>query len=136
MFVDSTSAIDRVRDDALGTGQRFAVAAIEVCSQVLARDSEVTIRWVPAHSEASGNEVADKYAKAAAIGSALGEEVLGGYREETSVSHITRAATETRSRETTEWISGHVRAERRYRPPSEEEEGEDSEGEEGVPGPP
>ena len=31
VFVDSTSAINWVRDDALGPGQCFAVAAIEVC---------------------------------------------------------------------------------------------------------
>ena len=62
VFVDSTSAINRVRDDALGTGQRFAVAATEVCSRFLTRGDDVTIRWVPAHSEATGNEVADKYA--------------------------------------------------------------------------
>ena len=30
IFVDSTSAITRVRDDARGPGQRFGVAAIEV----------------------------------------------------------------------------------------------------------
>ena len=70
MFVNSTSAINRVRDDALGPGQRFGVAAIEVCSRILARDNEVTIRWVPAHSGASGNEVADEYAKSAATGDA------------------------------------------------------------------
>ena len=30
IFVDSTSAITRVRDDARGPGQRFGIAAIEV----------------------------------------------------------------------------------------------------------
>ena len=59
IFVDSTSAITRVRDDATGPGQRFAVAAIEVCTRVTANDNSVTIRWVPAHSGTTGNEVAD-----------------------------------------------------------------------------
>ena len=80
MFVHSAATIDRARCDALGPGQRFTVAAIEVCSRVLARDNGATIWWVPAHSGASGNEVADKYAKAAAVGNVPGEEVLEGYR--------------------------------------------------------
>ena len=48
VFVDSTSAIDRVRDDELGPGQRFAVVAIEVCSRIIENDNSVTIRRVPA----------------------------------------------------------------------------------------
>ena len=36
-FVDPTSAIDRVRTAALGPGQRLAIAAMEVCDQVLAQ---------------------------------------------------------------------------------------------------
>ena len=47
VFVDSTSAITRVGDDALGPGQRYAVAAIEACSCILSRDNSVTIRWAP-----------------------------------------------------------------------------------------
>ena len=70
MFVDSTSAISRVRDDALGPGQSFAVAAIEVCSRILARDNNVTIRWIPARGEATGGGVSDEYAKRAATGNA------------------------------------------------------------------
>ena len=62
--------------------------------------------------------MADEYAEAAAIGSAPGEEVPEGYREETSPYHMSRDATEARSRETAEWISDHVRAERRYSPSS------------------
>ena len=158
MFVNSTSAIDRVRSYALGPGQRFVVVAIEVCSRILARDGDVTIRWVPAHSGAVGNEVADEYAKSAASGGAPAEKIPDVYSDETSLSHMARVATEARSRETAEWIWEHARAERRYRPlpgrggvrffapevgcmgaervPPEEEEGEDTEGEEGGPGPP
>ena len=35
-FVDSTSAIDRVRADGIGPGRAFAVAAIERCSRIMA----------------------------------------------------------------------------------------------------
>ena len=45
------------------------------------------------------------------------EEIPEGYSADTSLSHMTRVATEARSRETTEWISRHVRPGRRYRPP-------------------
>ena len=56
IFADSTSAIDRVRTDVIGPGQRFAVAAMEVCDRVLARQNTVTIRWIPAHIGIQGNE--------------------------------------------------------------------------------
>ena len=108
VFVDSTSAIDRVRDDELGPGQRFAVAAIEVCSRIITNDNRVTIRWVPAHSGAAGNEVADRYAKSAATGEEPVEAIPEGYAAETSLSHMTRVATEARSKETREWITAHV----------------------------
>jgi hypothetical protein len=58
IFVDSTSAITRVREDARGPGQRFGVAAIEVETRLAAAGNRVTIRWVPAHAGAEGNEVA------------------------------------------------------------------------------
>ena len=44
------------------------------------------------------------------------EELLEGYAREMSLSPMTRVATETRSRETAGWVSGHVRPEQRYRP--------------------
>ena len=62
--------------------------------------------------------MADEYAKAAVIGSAPDEEVPEGYREVTSLSHMTRVATEARYRETAEWIAKNVRAGRRHRPSS------------------
>ena len=37
IFVDSTAAIERVRTDSIGPGQRFAAVAIEVCTRLLAR---------------------------------------------------------------------------------------------------
>ena len=66
------------------------MAAIEVCSRILTRNNEATIRWVPAHSGASGNEVADKYAKALATGGAPVDDIPEGYQKETSLSHMTR----------------------------------------------
>ena len=68
MFVDSTVTIGRIRSDAVGLGQRFAVAAAAVCAWVLAPDNELTIRWVPAYRGAAGNDVIDENTKAAAIG--------------------------------------------------------------------
>ena len=94
-----------MRDDSLGPGQRFAVAAIEVCTRITARDNSVTIRWAPAHSGAQGNEVADNYAKSAATEEEPVEAIPEGYAGETSLSHMTRVATEARSEETG---SGHT----------------------------
>ena len=80
IFVDSTSAITRARDDARGLGQRFSVAAIEVGSRLADAGNEVTIHWVPAHSGVEGNEVADRFAKDAATGEAPREELLERWR--------------------------------------------------------
>ena len=70
IFADSTAAIERVRTDALGPAQRFAVAAIEVCDRIHTRGDRVTIRWVPSHAEIEGNWIADRFARAAADRSA------------------------------------------------------------------
>ena len=89
--------------------------AIEAYSRILTRDNEVAVRWVAAHSGASGNEVADEYAKSTATGDALADDIPKGYSDETS--YMTKVATEARPRESAEWIPEHVRAERRYSPP-------------------
>ena len=84
---------------------------------MLARDNEVTIRWVPTHSGAPGNEKADESAKAAASQTApCSNSVSDELRWEASLSHMTRYATEARPRASAEWITSHVGA-RRYRPP-------------------
>ena len=70
VFVDSTSTIDRVRTDAIGLGQRFAITAMEAYGRILTRDNELTIRWIPAHHGAQGNKVADENARTAASRSA------------------------------------------------------------------
>lgn len=67
------------------------------------------LQSVPAHSGASGKEVADEYAKAAATGDAPGEEFPEGYRDGISLSHTTRTATEARSQEDVERDRGGVR---------------------------
>ena len=108
IFVDSTSAITRVRDDTRGPGQRFGVAAIEVGPRLAAAGNEVTIRWVPAHARAEGNDMADRYAKGAATGRAPMEELPEVYAEETSLAYMTRVATEARSKETRGWIEAHA----------------------------
>lgn len=95
MFVDST---DRVRSDGISPGQRLAVAAIEACTRALSRDNEVSIRWVPAHHSVLGNEKADEFAKAAADGEEPDSAVPDSCRWETSLSHMTRVATEARPR--------------------------------------
>ena len=58
--------------------------------RLAAAGNRVTIRRVPAHAGAEGNEVADQYAKDTATGRAPREELLQGYAEETSLAHMTR----------------------------------------------
>ena len=117
IFVDSTSAITRVRDDTRGRGQRFGGASIKVETRLAAAGNRVNIRWDPAHAGAEENEVADQYVKDAATGRTPRERLPEGYAEEASLAHMTRVATGARSRATTEWITDHVRPGRRYRPP-------------------
>lgn len=90
IFSDSTAVVDMIRADTLDPGQRSAVTASEVFSRITARDNEVTVRWIPAHSTAPGNEKADEFAKAAASRSAPTEEMPDEYRWVTSLSHMTR----------------------------------------------
>ena len=102
-------------------GQHLAVASIEVCTRILARDNEVSIRWVPAHHGVLGNEKADEYAKAAARGESQrgpASMVPDQYRWETSLSHMSRVATEARSRAAARWMADRFGGPRRnYRPP-------------------
>ena len=59
-----------------------------------------------------GNEVADQYAKEAAGGQrhSVPDELRWG----ASLSHLTRVATKNRSVATAQWVSAHIRLERRY----------------------
>ena len=66
ILADSTAAIERIRTDTIGPGQRFAIAAMEVCNRIRSRDNEVTVHWVPAHHGIQGSEMADAMAKSAA----------------------------------------------------------------------
>ena len=104
IVVDFTVAIKRIRSDGIMPGQRSAVAAIEVGTRLWARNNEVTVRWIPAHQGALGNGKADEYAKAA-NGDEPDNAVPGAYRRESSLSHMTRVATEARAWATAQWIA-------------------------------
>ena len=77
VFSDSQSAIRRALPDVLGPGQQWARAIIEVASEIVARDNEIALFWVPAHSGVAGKEVADNLTKEAAEGPPL--RVRGGF---------------------------------------------------------
>ena len=65
-----------------------------------------------------GNERADEHARAAAGGGSPEDAVKDGYRRETSLSHMTRVATEARARPTAQWIAERTGDPRRgHRPP-------------------
>ena len=65
----------------------------------------------------AGNEFADSLAKEAAEGPGHHQGVPDAIRWRVSLPHLTRRATEERSRDTAQWATTHVRLERRYRPP-------------------
>ena len=67
----------------------------------------------------ASNEKADDYAKTAARQTTpcSDEEVPYALLKETSLSHMSRSATEVKPRASAEWIASNVRPERRYRPP-------------------
>ena len=115
IFSDSQAAILRIGSDEIGPGQQRARAAIEVCSRLVQRGNEVTVRWVPAHVGVEGNEVADRFVKEAAEGPQ--HSVEDQLRWEASLSHLSRVTTERRSKATAQWIREHVRPERRNLPP-------------------
>ena len=62
--------------------------------------------------------MADEYAKAAAEGGQPNSDVPDEHRWETSLSHMTRVATEARSRTAAQWIADRLgNPRRKYRPP-------------------
>lgn len=127
MFVDSTFAIDKIRLDAQGPGQRFAVAGIEVCPRIKETNNEATTRWVPAHKGAEGNEKAGGLAKSAAEGGNPNGAVPDEYRWETSLSHMTRVATETKDRTAAQRISSHATPGLKYVEPTRWKGGQEKE---------
>ena len=68
IFSDRQPAISRALSDALGPGQQWARAIIEVASWLRESGNEVLILWVPVHAGIQGNEVAGGLAKEAAAG--------------------------------------------------------------------
>ena len=114
VFSDCQPAIRRALSDALGPGQQWARAIIEVATRLIDCGNEVLLLWVPAHVGVEGNEVADGMAKEAAAGQMYG--VPDQVRWQASLPHLSRRATERRSADTSRWIAEHVRPERRYAP--------------------
>lgn len=115
IFSGSAAAIRRTTPDDRGPGQRFAVAAIDVCSRPVQRGNIVTIRWTPTHSRVECEEVAGGWAEAAA--ECAFDMVDGSFLRETSLTHMARRATEAESRNTSAWITEHAKHSRSYRPP-------------------
>lgn len=116
IFSDLRPAIWRAMADALGPGQQWDRVTIEVGTRLAAKNNEVSVMWVPAHKGVAGNEFMDGLAKEAAGGRPRDdlEEVPDKIRWQASLPHLSRQATEGRARDATQWITAHVRPERRY----------------------
>ena len=80
--------------------------------------SSATTEPPSAHSRVEDNERADAHARAAAgrAEPCCDADTPDDFRDEASLSYMTRAATEARSQATAEWISSRVGT-RRYKPP-------------------
>ena len=115
IFTDSQVAAERVCHDGCGPPQVLEKATIELARDIHERGSSVTVRWTPARAGVEGNEHAGFTAKRAAEG--RGRRARSEYLSEASLSHFTRKTTEARSKATRGRIRGHVKSERRYRPP-------------------
>ena len=115
VFSDRQPAIRRAMSDSLGEGQYWVRAIIEVATQLVANSNVVWVLWVPAHAGIRGNKVADGMAKEAAGDRA--HDVPDEIRWQTSLSHLSRRAAEGRARATSQWVTDHVRPERRHHPP-------------------
>ena len=104
--MDLTSAIERIRTDYLGPGQQFSIATTEVCIRIMSRQTEVTIRWVPAsaHHAIQGNGTADTMAKIAAEGTHPEYNVPDNYQLETSLAHMSRVASEKQRIMVKDWM--------------------------------
>ena len=115
VFSDSTAAFTRAMSDRIGPGQTFANAFVEVAERLVTRGRSTSLRWARAHKVAEGNEMADAFAKAAAVDASgsVEQQLL----RQASPPHLTRATTEARAQGTRDWVSSHVRSSRRYRPP-------------------
>ena len=111
VFPDCQSAIRRALSDALGPGQQWARAIIELATRLISRNNEVLILWVPAHARVQGDEVVDSMAKEAAAGLIYGAP--DQVRWQASLPHLSRRARERRSEATTQLIKDYVRPERR-----------------------
>ena len=97
---DCQPAIRRALSDALGPGQQWARAVIELATRLVGRGNEVLILWVPAYVGVEVNEVADGMAKEAAAGQIYG--VPDQVRWQASLPHLSRRATERRSEDTSD----------------------------------
>ena len=98
----------------MGSGQQWAEAITKVATRLKANNNTIQILWVPAHSGAEGNGVADGTAKEAAESArhAVPDEI----RLQTNLPHLSRRATENKAGAASQWAKGHIRPERKHYP--------------------
>ena len=79
---NSTTPVALARYDDTGSGQRFSIATIEVCSCLTRREDAPMLGWVPSHLGVEGIEIADEWAGGAA--ESMGDSVAKVYLCETA----------------------------------------------------
>ena len=112
LFFDSTAAIEHVRTDALGPGQAYVTAEMKVCDLIIEHHHLLG----PRPQQGGGKQGSRQILKGSggSHGGMHGAEP--DFLDEAFLSYMARAATETRSQSTAEWISSRIGT-RRYRPP-------------------
>jgi ribonuclease HI len=65
IFTDNQAAIRTTSAPGKTSGQCLATLAALECGDVTAQGRQLTIRWIPAHTDVAGNELANKTAKEA-----------------------------------------------------------------------
>ena len=116
IFTDAQAALQRIKHDDQGPGQRLA-QRVHVLETVLqSQGTSVEFRWVPGHKGIPGNEEADRAAGQAAR-EVAGDRLSPALTEAASLAHLKRRITEEKWKDSRKWIALKASGRRAYKAP-------------------